>query len=316
MKKAMFLSLISILMVFSLVVAFSIIPPRLEMKDKADITKTRIQTATSFVGLLESEYLDLAIRTSASNAFNALTKNLTDINGYSLNLNHNFSRIFINGTFNGAKINSMEKKTIGYYLNETSNQAQESYKINADFRVYNVNLSHENPWLIRIETNMSYFIDAGVATWTNNETRVTLLNIDQLNDPLYNINTNGNFINEIDKTSVNETEWDIDKLIIHQTEREYRTEPNAPSFLMRFTGDFQESEFGISSVVNRSVGGTYGLDTSYADYCYFYYLTKDTILDQCEGLIQEICPTGVCPQGVTPIILLDTYNYGRYTESK
>ena len=150
-------------------------------------------------------------------------------------------------------------------------------KINAEVEILNpsITLSQEDPWHIKLTLSSNLIIKdkSNLAIWNKTSNISGYITIENFEDPLYTINTNGLVINKIIKTpyTIFVQGSSIANLSSHALNSYYKESPNAPSFLDRLQGINSPNPNGIESLINLEKFSQQGIqikDKSVVDYIY------------------------------------------------
>ena len=153
------------------------------------------------------------------------------------------------------------------------------------------------PWLTDVgEAVAGYWNDIGVtvdvtvvlsdpqniARWAKRYNVTSTFSIDSFEDPLYTVKT-GNAVTKRITQTIYEGNYvnggDTTNLELHMNNTFYTTSNASPSYLMRLTGDFNSSPYGIESLVNKEEISTYwpcSAGTSNVDSLYFRCASAST----------------------------------------
>ncbi|MBI3034589.1 hypothetical protein HYY72_05515 [Candidatus Woesearchaeota archaeon] len=266
-KKGIFFTLIAIMLVTILAVAFS---PRehITYKDRIPAVTTRIDIANDYVRMVKYSYLPSAIETSGRNALVALilfenkTTYMPDFDA----VNTTFIELMMNGTINGTPIECylvvptgdpvstppleastctasldpgykvMKDRALLYKLAAIENASMDTLHIKTRFdknsgnysvKIYQSNLT--GPWKVGVNLSTNYTIDASIAYWNITQDVETTIPIEGLLDPIYLKEAGYN--NTI--ISTNTTQWNLSNLSQFIYDGRYRLLSEAPSFTMR-----------------------------------------------------------------------------------
>jgi len=269
-KKGMFFTLLAIAMLSLFLITYSSYSL---IKDRTVIDK-RIRTMNSFIFSLEED-MSRQIYISTFRAILGIGNYITTEGQFITDSRTSIEEALLNGTINGTSINLME----GYRLKDWSSRVSNmSEKMNllVNYSLKEVNVSQEDPWSVKVETNIDFFIrdKAGLASWNRTSTIVANVEIIGFEDPLYLIKTGGRIANKIDKTIyqpfVNGS--DVSNLTLHVNHSYYISSSSAPSFLDRLEGKVSANENGIESLVHLEDLMAQGITPevkSVVDYIYF-----------------------------------------------
>jgi hypothetical protein len=269
-KKAMFFTLIALVLISLFLLSFTLYSA---VNEKKSITK-RIETMESFLFSLEKD-MSRQNYISGYRAILSLEEEITSSGKFLNDSKAAIGEALINGTVNEQAAPLME----GYRLQDWDSRvaglaALMSLKVN--YTILNAAISQDSPWEVKIEMNISLFLqDQGnLASWNRTEIISSYVGIEGFEDPLYLISTNGKVTNRINKTvympfvSGN----DVSNLLLHNSEMLYIASDDSPSFLDRLEGKTPANSFGIESLVylpKLSSQGEPVKDKSVVDHVYF-----------------------------------------------
>lgn len=255
-----------------------------DVLDPVTAQQKRIASMDDFLNDLHRD-IDRAAFIAGFRSLLAMEENVAQNGSYLLDIDVAFSEAFLNGSVNGESYTVLENATFGDYSQRVQFEAAR-FGMHLDLAVQNVSLYHITPWEIAIDYKILISLnDSRDATrWLYNKTFSTRVELYGLRDPVYSVETNNKLPNTIrayegfveyvdDAGDANDTTVLTEFL----EESYYSPNPLAPSFLMRFSGNFSADEFGIESLVNLDDLYTQGLPVylirSVVDYLYFEGIT-------------------------------------------
>ncbi|MDD5086347.1 MAG: hypothetical protein PHV16_01215 [Candidatus Nanoarchaeia archaeon] len=283
-KRGVFFTLIAVLVVSVLVIAFSY-NENFTSKNRVPIISSRVKTSSNFVRDLEESYIKASLQTSSYNAINSILLYIENYRtfeglGNEQELNDMFKEVLINGSIKGAKlyqgygISLMNGNTFEYRLNRIEQASKNFFNLRTDFKKEDIEVAifqtnDTGPWYIGVNLTLEYTVDADVAYWNRTKTFTIFLDLREFNDPLFLVNPKTAAHRKINPTPFNSSEWDIDTLKIHINSGTYRHEPNASSYLNRLFNSAKVSECcGIESFVNETLCRQIE-EKSYVDFCFW-----------------------------------------------
>ena len=151
-------------------------------------------------------------------------------------------------------------------------------EINADGSLINpvLTVTQEDPWSVKVNLTAELTIHdkTNLALWNKTLTTLSYISIENFEDPVYVLKTNGKVTNKINKTiyGVFVSGTDVTNLTSHLENSYYIASPLAPSFLYRLQGNMSASENGIESLVYLPKLLQQGItpkDKTDVDYIYF-----------------------------------------------
>jgi hypothetical protein len=271
-KKGMFFTILVISLISLFILTYNIYSSSQENKREA--VKRRITTLNNFIFSLEQD-LSRKIYISSFRAIFLIEKKIVDTGEYIDNLNSTFNELIFNGSIDGEQEIIMQGSTISDIQNSIREKAG---KINANFSFSypKLILTQTDPWHIKVilDTNISIRDNTGLAFWNRAEGIVTFISINNFEDPVYVVSTNGLVINQINQTPYKEfvSGTDYSNLTSHVQNSYYLASIHAPSFLKRLQGDLNPDENGIESLVYLPELSQQGIpveEKSIVDYVYF-----------------------------------------------
>ena len=159
-----------------------------------------------------------------------------------------------------------------------SSLKEKTAKVNADIDIINpsIYINQTDPWYVEIILSANVIIkdNGNLVIWDKNSNITAYAQIENLEDPLYLINTNGLVSNKIIKTPfANFVQGsNIANLSMQSTNSYYLASTSAPSFLDRMQGMNAPNLYGIESLVNLAELSSQSIqikDKSVVDYIYF-----------------------------------------------
>ncbi len=235
----------------------------------------RIDTLNNFVF---SNQQDTArkIKISGFRIIFLLEKDMVESGEYIPNINTAFQEAFFNGTINGRNTPEITSIMAGAtYKDIKKDLSEKAYKINTNISIYNPSISilQEDPWNIKVSLNSTITINdlSNLALWNNTYLITAFVPIENFEDPLYIINTNGLVTNKINKTIYGDFQ-NTSNLLPHTINSYYINSTDAPSFLDRIQGLNAPNPNGVESLVNLQKLSAQGIqvkDKSVVDHIYF-----------------------------------------------
>ncbi|MDO8740014.1 MAG: hypothetical protein Q7J54_00380 [Candidatus Woesearchaeota archaeon] len=246
-KKAIFFTIIAILLVGLILVSFSIISGY-KLRDRMAVVETRISTMNSFIDDAGKD-MGRGLYISGFRSILGMEQFIVTRGAFITNASSAFSELMINGSYNGTEINIMEGSTFVDWMNKIKAEAGK-IGIIMDFTVNEIKIYQQEPWFVGIDLNITLNIadERNTAKWSNAKYVTTKIGIEGFEDPLYNIYSYGRVTNTIARS--NETYFSDAELIGHLLNSRYIASITAPNFLMRLEGKFNSDASGIESLVN------------------------------------------------------------------
>lgn len=244
-----------------------------EFKERSSEQK-RVKTLDSFLKATEA---DLSRQTyiMGFRAIFIIESAISASGSYSSNVNAQVNEIIQNGTLKEVP----QPLMVGATLPEITALANEkASKLNAELTLSQptIQVFQRDPWQVIVQINTTLVLNDknDKANWTIRESIETPLRVENFEDPLYLVSTNGLVTHKIIRTPYeNFTQGaDVTNLIDHATNSYYTATSLAPSFIQRLEGNLTPSENGIESLVNLqelSGAGITVQDKSVVDHLYF-----------------------------------------------
>ena len=233
-------------------------------------TQKRISSMNSFLLTTEDD-LKRQLYVSAFRIVFILTDYITQQGTYHSNIPAAAEEIFFNGTLYHAQQPLMIEATFKD-MQETIQTRARSLNLNLTLVPESLSLTQSDPWNINITlvTHLTLSDNTGLAKWDRTETLSILVPIDDFEDPLYIVSTNGAITNQIHKTPYTFVQGgSVANLLDHTLNSYYINTTSSPSFLDRLKGDLTADQYGIESLVNRNKQGIPQYEKSVVDYIYF-----------------------------------------------
>lgn len=287
-KKGVFFTFVA-LFVIILIVAMVSTKQRYRYSEKSNAISARIRTMNTFIEDYEKD-IEREVYIAGYRSLISMSSYIRTIKNYVDDFDTVFEEILVNGTANGTSMELMQQEGQGASIIswvERINQEAAELNINVNVHVNDVHVEHVSPWEIRINLNITSFIQDSkqLAAWNITKTYSKELFIFGFEDPLYTVGTLDIITVLVNQTPdidfVNDVTNDTSVLMNHIQNNFYTNNSLAPSFLMRFTGNLSGSPYGIESMVNpedmSAQIGSYK-QRSLIDYIYF---GNQTTTDYC-----------------------------------
>jgi len=237
-------------------------------------TQKRVESMNNFLLSLEED-LPRKLFVSGFRSIFIMETKIIESGNFITELDSKFQEIFFNGTYN----NENQEIMLGATFPEIESSFLETAeKINVNLSLNNPQLivQQSDPWNIDFILNLELTMEdkSNLASWTKQNQIIVKVPIENFEDPVYLVNTNGLANNKIKKTpfQIFVSGSDYTNLSKHSENSYYFSNSNAPSFLNRLTGDLSADENGVESLVNLqelSQRGINVIDKSVVDYIYF-----------------------------------------------
>lgn len=273
-KKGIFFTFLAITIMTLFLIVFT---PQAEISLQKDMqsTRARISSIDDYVNDLETRYFETVLRATTYKAILSLTYYINSTGFFIPNLDSAFSEVMLNGTINNVPIDSitnkkiMDNSTLTNWSSRISEAAKDTLNVNTTIVLINVTAFQTKPWDIDSTLKINITVKSNVAEWRKTVTISAAVSIEGLHDPYYFVNTDKAYANQVKKSSVEFDQWNITQVREHLRNGTYVywKNPDAPSFLMRFTNTITSSSCcGIESLVNPNKISPADQIDSYADY--------------------------------------------------
>lgn len=224
-------------------------------KEKSEIVQQRVISMDNFIDDIEKD-IEREMFIGGYRSIIAIDKHLSENGSFLPDVDKTVEEVFLNGTINEEDAELMSNASFNEWalrINEEANKLN----INVEFIPHKVLVTQESPWFVTLNLNVSYNItdNSNIASWYITKEFDKKISILGFEDPTYILGSNGlvtniifqshydpDYVNNDDNTTVNLTE--------HLRNSYYIASEEAPSFLMRFEGNFSSSPQGIESMVN------------------------------------------------------------------
>ena len=279
-RKAVFFTFIA-LFVIILVVAVVTTRDTYRYRERSNAISSRVRTMNNFIGDFEDD-LERELFIGGYRALISMNSYVRQIEDYITDVDDTFTEILVNGTADDGNITMtlMKQETQGADINSwvaRVNEEAAKMNIKTSVEVHKVTIRHVTPWVVEVKLNATINISdvKGLASWVYDKEYEQQFPIVGFEDPLYTVETADkvtNLVNITPNMTFVDSNNDTDVLEENLLKSYYINNTAAPSFLMRFEGDFSPSPYGIESMVNVEELFEQGLfvkNRSVIDYLYF-----------------------------------------------
>ena len=250
-KKGALFTIISIILVASLIFSY-ISMNRYSEKDEIRVIQTRIVTINAFISDIEQDIVR-GLFISSMRSLIGLSEHIAEEGEYLGDLDKDFNEIMLNGTIMNVSINLTEDANFGTWMGKIIDIG-EKLAVDVRFSGLGVKIYQEDPWNVKVAVlgKMNLSDMKGTASWSRDINLSTKLEIEDYEDPLYTIGTEGKLTNRIVRSNITDfvVGSDASNLKLHANNSWYIASNLSPSFIMRLTGNFSASPNGIESIVN------------------------------------------------------------------
>lgn len=273
-KKGMFFTLITILFIIILMF-FITMKADYKLSQKTKVVGTRVNTMDNFIHDTELD-MKRGLYISGFRAVLSLNEFVVSKGAYLEDTHFAFNESIMRGTINGEEMGLMNLFTFPDWIQRIQGKAQ-NFGLKISFSNQSIRLYQEDSWHIGIILNTTISLEdtANTALWERASSVTTMIDITNFEDPVYVVETYGRMTNPIKKTAFEGSYvsgGNVGNLAIHAENSLYAENIDAPSFLMRFEGDFSSSPYGIESMINLEELDNVGLpvyERSSVDYVYW-----------------------------------------------
>ncbi|MBN1793143.1 hypothetical protein JW826_05660 [Candidatus Woesearchaeota archaeon] len=284
-KKGLFYIYISSVLLLILIIVFFIYK-EYKFTDRQKVMETRLIAVNDFLKDMEYDSKRV-IYVSGFRSLIALEDYVSQRGQYLNDTEEIFRIAFYNGTVNGTAVDVLQNSSYSDYLGKLQ-EISRRIGIDVFVNVTNITLYHDSPWSVKVIISARILVNdtRGLANWDFAKNYTTSVPLTNIKDPLYSIGTYGKIPNPIRQTNVSDyvlsPSNNTENLQIHLNNSFYIENTKAPSFLMRLSGNFSPSPYGIESLVYLpeldTQGVEYDSDKSLVDYVFFTNLTGYALL--------------------------------------
>ena len=272
-KKGIFFTLITIVILTIFIITVSI-----SQFQRDDSIVTRVSTMESFLSSLDK---DLERRTYifGIRAILAMDSDILSRLQYINNFDSVVEELFFNASINGKLMTNI---STGITYNDTLNEVNffaKKFNVIVKLGHIDIEMHQDGPWFIIVNWTINMTLEdiSELAKWERVHSYIAYVSIENFEDPLYIVGTNGSYTNIIKKTPYEGSYvsgTDVSNLLKHVNKSYYTNFSNAaPSFLDRIKGNIgAKSPYGIESFVNLislSQQGISTKDKTAVDHIYF-----------------------------------------------
>lgn len=241
----------------------------------------RIEALDTFLHTLEED-LQRQAYIAGFRALFIIENKISETGTYNSHVEQSIREIIFNGTLNNEPQPLMIGATFGEIQTTINERAA---KLNAEVTLIQptIEVYQKDPWKVTVQLNTTIDLQDknDRARWVVNRSLSATIDVDNFEDPLYVIATNGLVTNKIVQTpyTLFVQGTNVANLSAHVANSHYAATPLAPNFMQRLEGDFTPHPQGIESFVNLprlSAAGIPVLDKSTIDYIYFSSQNPET----------------------------------------
>ncbi|MBI2449367.1 hypothetical protein HYV49_03660 [Candidatus Pacearchaeota archaeon] len=271
-KKGIFFTLVTVIMLTIFIITVSI-----SQFQRDDSIVTRVSTMESFLSSLDK---DLERRTYifGIRAVLSMESEILSRLSYINNFDSVVEELFFNASINGKFMNISDGITYNDTLKEVNFFARK-FNVIVKLDHKNITMYQNDPWHVVVNWTVNLTMEdiGNLARWEKTESYVVKFSIENFEDTIYVVGTNGSYTNVIKKTPYEGnyvSGSDVINFSKHVNNSYYTNFSNAaPSFLDRIQGNIgANSPYGIESFVNLLFLSQQGISTkdkTAVDHIYF-----------------------------------------------
>ena len=271
MKRALFFTLIAIVLSALFVASFTFYIAYKESR-QLESSKVRINSMNEFVKSVERD-MQRALYIASFRAILSMSDYITTSGKYVNDTEKGFVRLVFNGTVgNRTTVEPLMVNQTILNWSKKIMQLSQGLEVSLNLKVINVSVFQDAPWEINTVAYLNFTITDSkqTAAWTRLTRISSSLPVENFEDPIYMIKSNGKVARRIVKSNI--TAWNISALKLHLLGRTFTASSSAPSFLKRLEGNLTASPQGIETLVDTNELRVFGLtilDRSSVDYIYW-----------------------------------------------
>ena len=306
-KKAMFFTLISILLIGVFLLSFSVYSTY-RTREKMFIVESRVKTMNNFIAGIEQD-IERGLKIAAIRALLGLENHISETGEFLNNSKENFKEAIVNGSLNNKTLDLTTGSSIKDWIQKINLQAQK-VNIILDYYINDVTVNQSNPWKIDVYLDIDLFVNdtAGIAGWKISKEIFNQISIIGYEDPIYLIGVFGKTTRTINPT--NFTTWDIGNLKAHLNAKTYRAYSGAPSFLMRLEGNLSSSLYGIETLIDTNQLIQYEIPLKYRSSVDYIYWGEQTTTDySIHNITDDFMPNFRLDSAHVTSYNVDSYKY-------
>ncbi|MFC1723818.1 hypothetical protein ACFL0V_06785 [Nanoarchaeota archaeon] len=273
-KKGIFFTLIAVTLLTIAVLTYTV-AYTYTRQEKAGVIEAKADAMNKFLQEVDND-MENAIYISGFRALIGMIDEVTNTGTYLGNTETEFKSLFLNGTINGQNASVMNNNTFLFWVEKITAEAN-AMDFVLNITVNDIDVYQEDPWTvgIQVDVNLSLTDNKNIASWERTKNISNTIELIGFEDPWYSVETSGNILKRINRTLYEgnfTTNVSTDNIRSHVDNTLYLNFTGAPSYLMRFEGNYGSSEFGIESLVDKNeVSGSHPCpaETSSVDSIYW-----------------------------------------------
>ncbi len=269
-KRGIFFTLLSILIISLFFLSYS----AHQSSDEMQSLQKRVETMNTFLFSLEKD-VSRQIFISGFRGLLSLSFYITSSGNFLDDASKSLEEALVNGTVNDEKMSLMEGFTLEDWNARIKDLADKQNLI-VNYTIESVSVTQGDPWNVEINVGIHLIVrdEGNLALFDKKETISTKIPIENFEDSLYLIETNGLIVNKIQKSPYTDfvSGNDVSNLSLHSENSYYIESSDAPSFLDRLEGKTTSNTNGIESLVNLPKFAEQGVtikEKSVVDHIYF-----------------------------------------------
>ena len=280
-KKGFIFTIISVTLLLATIFTTTVLY-HYKYVEKASIIETRVDTMDDFLKDLEDD-MGKGIHVAGFRSVVGLLEFMTQNGSFIDDFDTRFEEAFMTGQVYNQSSFIIVNNTFTDWMDKMAAQA-EQIGITVEFMVQDVTVDMVDPWDIGVTLDIVVMLSdpQNIARWSKRYNVTSTFSIISFEDPLYTIKT-GNAVTKRINMTIYEGNYvnagDTTNLERHMNRTLYAVSNASPSYIMRFTGDFSPSPYGIESLVNKEEISTYwpcSAGTSNVDSLYFQCASTST----------------------------------------
>ena len=269
-KKGIFFISLALIVLSIFVLTVTFLP---DFNTRSSVQK-RVESLDSFIFSIKQD-LPRQLYVFGFRTLFLIEEDIVENNTYANDVNGLFQEAFFSGSLNGNEENLLEGAKFSDIQDELQRRAQ-AVSSNITLSSPILTVSQDDPWNVKLTLTADFLAEdlGGSVKWDKEIVINSYIPIENFEDPLYLINTNGLVPNKMVKTPHDSfvTENDVSNLNDHLGNSYYITSTTGPSFLNRLEGNIIANPQGIESLVNLQNLSSQGISVkqkSVVDYIYF-----------------------------------------------
>ncbi|MFQ5474552.1 MAG: hypothetical protein ACE5DM_01820 [Candidatus Nanoarchaeia archaeon] len=252
-KKSFLYTIIAITLLLMITFASTAVY-QYKYREQSAVAEARVSTMDNFLDDLGDD-IEKGVQTASYHAIIGMTNYVVESLSYLDDSEQRFKELFALGTIYGNESFAMENNSFQDWTDKMRIEA-EKIGVNVTFSIESLEVYPIDAWTLQVSTNVTVLSEdiRHIATWTRSYSISSNIPIEGFEDPFYAVET-GNGVFKIINRTIFEGNYvvgnDTTNLQIHMNNTLYAGFNASPSFMMRFEGDMNGSEYGIESLVDK-----------------------------------------------------------------